>query len=423
MRKIVIGLGSVAFEGLKKKHLYFTDVELKEAGMPAASLELGLLTKAESASFRKRDEYTFSHLTLQEFLAALYVSTKVLKTNADMAKLLQEVDFGDGHLSTFWVFLAGLLHGGMVEILLHAMCDRLCSCTLGWFARMDVLQLYHCFFESHLGKSGIRSPAVGNFLKKRSELNLLIESWRIAVLLKFGGLRLSVSDSIAVSTALQVHSETADLREVDLSGCTVTDAGLEQLISSFQLCRSIKRLKMPERTAMYGSNSSPLQHMAGMSTVLANCARTLEYVNLSYNPWIGNDGLDSLSGGLMECKSLKSLYLDHTGLTSRGASTLCDIVSCLPSLKGLKVGLNDLGDSGLEQLAVGLHCCAHLKQLDLKATEISARSVPILRRMLTSLPLLVELGVDGNGLGDNDLQELLRSVHRDIRLETFTWRP
>ena len=119
--------------GLKKKQLYFTDVELKEAGMPAAALELGLLTKAESASFWKRDEYTFSHLTLQEFLATLYVSTAVLKTKADMAKLLKQVRLADSHLSTFWVFLAGLLSSSMADVLLCALCDWLCqSFALGY---------------------------------------------------------------------------------------------------------------------------------------------------------------------------------------------------------------------------------------------------------------------------------------------------
>ena len=124
LREMVIGLGKVAFEGLKEKKLYFTDVELKKAGMPAAALELGLLTKSESTKFWKRDEYAFSHLTLQEFMAALYVSSEVLQTDADMAKLLETVRFEDGHLSTFWVFLVGVLRGGILEAFLRAMSDQ-----------------------------------------------------------------------------------------------------------------------------------------------------------------------------------------------------------------------------------------------------------------------------------------------------------
>ena len=155
MRKVVIGLGRVAFEGLKKKQFYFTDVDLKEAGMPIAALELGLLTKAESASFWKRDEYAFSHLTLQEFLAALYVSMEVLNTSADM-QVLQRVGFADDFLSTFWVFLAGLLSDSMVEVLLRAISQ---FCLLFWWNTTGVLQLYHCFFESRLGKAALHPLA------------------------------------------------------------------------------------------------------------------------------------------------------------------------------------------------------------------------------------------------------------------------
>ena len=78
LEELVIGLGKVAFQGLQKKQLYFTDVELFEAGMPLEALELGLLVKSESTNFWKLDEYTFSHLIVQEFLAALYVSNEVL---------------------------------------------------------------------------------------------------------------------------------------------------------------------------------------------------------------------------------------------------------------------------------------------------------------------------------------------------------
>ena len=82
LKELVIGLGKVAFEGLQKKQLYFTDIELIKAGMPLEALELGLLVKSESTNFWKQDEYTFSHLTVQEFLAALYVSSEVLQTDA-----------------------------------------------------------------------------------------------------------------------------------------------------------------------------------------------------------------------------------------------------------------------------------------------------------------------------------------------------
>ena len=196
--------------------------------------------------------------------------------------------------------------------------------------------------------------------------------------------------------------------------CIVTDAGLAHLVSSLQLCKSIQRCTM---AAMFCSKTSPSQHMPGVSKILANCADTLEYANLAFN-LIENDGLANLSEGLQLCKSLKCLLLRSTGLTPRCAPILRDIVSCLPILEALDVAQNHLGDSGLEQLAVGLVCCTRLTQLALSNTKISNHSIPILCRMLASLPSLVDLWADENGFQDDDLQQLRKAVHRDLQLHT-----
>ena len=120
VKELLVALGKLAFEGLIKKQMYFTEVELDESGVSPEALELGLLTKSEVTEFWKEDEYAFSHLTLQEFVAALYVSTELLQVEADMKKLLEKVSFDDGHLSTFWLFVAGLAKGKVAEALLRA---------------------------------------------------------------------------------------------------------------------------------------------------------------------------------------------------------------------------------------------------------------------------------------------------------------
>ena len=232
LKELVIGLGKVAFEGLKEKQLYFTDVDLKKAGMPAAALELGLLTKSESTNFWKRDEYAFSHLTLEEFLAALYVSSEVLQTDADMAQLLETVRLDDGHLSTFWLFLAGLLRGGMLEAFLYALSKQPeLSYPLEALFEVRILQLYHCFFESELGKSASPSASISDLLERMPKLHVIRPS-------------LSVSDCAAISTILLAHRETKQLSAVCLALRMIPDAGLLQLLSNLQSCISIQKFSM-----------------------------------------------------------------------------------------------------------------------------------------------------------------------------------
>ena len=399
LREMVIGLGKVAFEGLKEKQLYFTDVELKNAGMPAAALELGLLTKSESTKFWKRDEYAFSHLTLQEFMAALYVSSEVLQTDADMAKLLDTVHFQDGHLSTFWVFLAGVLRGGILEAFLRAMSDQAELINVALYLHaVHMFQLYLCFYESELGRRGAPSASVGTLLKKIPSISLARR------------MSLSVSDCAAVSTVLRAHQEIEKFRQVTIFMCRIPDAGFEQLLCDIQPCKSIQGFSITDMIS-----SLPTQHMSSMGTILANSASTLEEVDL-HSSVLGDDGLEQLAPGLQQCRNLKTLMLSKTRLTLRSAPTLRDVVSCLPRLEKLFLSKNDFHDSGMEQLASGLQHCTALQLLGVQYTKLSSRSVPVLCNLLSSLHRLDRLWIDSNGFTDSDLIKLHQSAQRGVHL-------
>ena len=341
LKELVIGLGKVALEGLQKKQLYFTDVELIKAGTPLEALELGLLVKSESTNFCKSDEYTFSHLALQEFLAALYVSSEVLQTGADMAKLLQTVRFIDGHLTMFWMFLAGLLDGKLVEALLDQALSRM-SKWVPWTSTHQKLQLCHFYTESVLGRSGTPSASIGKFLKEYQ--------------VDFSYASLSVSDCAAIGTVLQSHPQTERLHTVDFYSCYISDAGFAQLFSGLNQCSYIQKFRM-------GRNSL-FRSVAAMSDLIENNVSTLEAVLFS-GITLGDSGLEKLATGLQRCVKLKWLQLRSNGLTSRSGATLSDVLCKLPALECLRVASNHLGDSGMEQLACGLKSCTRLEVLDI----------------------------------------------------------
>ena len=60
LRKLVLQLGSLAFDGLRRKQYFFTSTDLNNADVPAEALQLGLLTVSESDKFWQSDHYTFS---------------------------------------------------------------------------------------------------------------------------------------------------------------------------------------------------------------------------------------------------------------------------------------------------------------------------------------------------------------------------
>uniref|UniRef100_A0A672FY79 NACHT domain-containing protein n=2 Tax=Salarias fasciatus TaxID=181472 RepID=A0A672FY79_SALFA len=134
-RKMIKSLGKLAFDQLQKGNLVFHEPDLAECGIDlrAASLYSGVFTKTfQKEKGDQNPVFCFTHLSLQEFLAALRVHqkfiksginllekkkslrwTKVLKKKPNLHRLHQTaVDQAlkspNGHLDLFLRFLMGL---------------------------------------------------------------------------------------------------------------------------------------------------------------------------------------------------------------------------------------------------------------------------------------------------------------------------
>lgn len=135
-RKLLGSLGRLAFYGLLKRKYNFSEQDLKAYGidllLTQCSLGTGVLIREESAICAT---YRFTHLTLQEFLAATFyhVSSKraIFDLFSESTMSWPKIGFQnhfrsafqhsqqaeDGHLDVFVRFLTGLLSSGALKTL------------------------------------------------------------------------------------------------------------------------------------------------------------------------------------------------------------------------------------------------------------------------------------------------------------------
>lgn len=133
-KNMVMSLGKLAFEHLQKSNLIFYESDLKECGIDikASSLSSGLFTKIfkEEPMQFQGSVFCFIHLSVQEFLAALYVHLMFFNSGVNLLPVAKTVSFWrcrfystsvfyesavemalnspNGHLDLFLRFLLGL---------------------------------------------------------------------------------------------------------------------------------------------------------------------------------------------------------------------------------------------------------------------------------------------------------------------------
>ncbi|XP_071399234.1 protein NLRC3-like [Centroberyx affinis] len=87
-RKMILSLGKLAFEQLEKGNLIFYEADLTECGIDirAASVYSGVFTQIfkEECGLYKDKVFCFVHLSIQEFLAAVYVITTFINSGVNL---------------------------------------------------------------------------------------------------------------------------------------------------------------------------------------------------------------------------------------------------------------------------------------------------------------------------------------------------
>ncbi|TWW54405.1 Nucleotide-binding oligomerization domain-containing protein 2 [Takifugu flavidus] len=360
-KDLLLKLGRLAFEHLEKGNIMFYSEDLERCGLDVSEVSVysGVCTeifKRESVIFQK-SVYCFVHLSVQEFLAAVYmfhcytrkdtaVINQFLKYSEPVTSLddflrralMKSLKSENGHLDLFVRFLHGLslesnqrILGGLLDQTenhpetIQKVLYNLKEENSDEISPDRSINIFHCLMEM---KDQSVHQEIQEFLKseKKSEREL------------------SEIHCSALAYLLQMSEEVLD--ELNLWQYNTSEEGRRRLIPAVRNCRKVEVWCCSLSEISCGS----------LASALRSNPSHLRELELSHTE-LKDPGVKLLCGFLQDplCK-LETLRLKYCSLSE----TSCDsVASALKSnhshLRELDLGQNQLQDSGVKLLCGFLH--------------------------------------------------------------------
>ncbi|XP_026218013.1 NACHT, LRR and PYD domains-containing protein 12-like [Anabas testudineus] len=428
-REVLLKLGRLAFEHLEKGNIMFYQEDLEQCGLDVteALVYSGVCTeifKRESVISQKT-VYCFVHLSIQEFLAAVYMFHCYTDRKKGVLKNLLGKDYSysslnyflkrsvekslickTGHLDLFVRFLHGLslesnqrLLGGLLGQTENS--PEVTQRTINNLKEMNRdeispdrrIVIFHCLME--MNDHSVHQE-IQEFLKSENRSEK----------------KLSMIHCSVLAYMLQMSEEA--LNELDLMKYNTSDLGRKRLIPAIS---SFKKAQLSH----CGLSET---HCKVVASVLKSGPSHLRELDLSKNGDLRDSGVKLVSAGLesLNCK-LETLRLSSCSLSEISCDSLVSALKSNPShLTELDLSGNNLRDSGVKLLCgfqKSPQC--RLETLRLNNCSLSEISCDSLASALKSNPShLTELDLSGNNLQDTGVKVLCGFLKSpQCRLETL----
>ncbi|XP_041960845.1 NACHT, LRR and PYD domains-containing protein 12-like isoform X21 [Alosa sapidissima] len=421
----ILKLSELAYKELLKGNILFYEDNLNECGINEEDITLysGMCSEffMSECAVDQRKVYCFVHLSIQEFLAALFVfhsfvtkNTEALRqfisqeslSNLSMAEFLRtaidkSMQKEDGQLDLFLRFLLGMSLESNQK-LLQGLLTHIESSS-------DSLKETAEHIKRILSKDTKVPERCMNLLlclleMKDNSLHQEIQQYIDS------GEKLSPAQCSTLAYMLLVSEETLD--ELDLAKYKSSNEGRQRLLIVVKACRKARLVGCELKEESCRVLTSALQSEYFL----------LKELDLSSNP-LKDSGVRLLSVGLKHANCrLETLRLVGCGLTEESCEVLTSALQSEHSLlKELDLSSNPLMDSGVRLLSVGLkHTNCKMETLSLADCKITHNSCEIVVSVLQSTNALIKLDLGENDLGDSGVKLLSKGLSSpDCKLQTL----
>ena len=382
--KFIQQLSKLSLQALNNNQLIFTLDEIKQfcpqvESIPGALNAFGLLQAIEHVSiFQTTTTFNFLHLSLQEFLAANYISTL---TPGEELSILEEYFWQGSHSNMFTIYITltkgqrssfrRFLSGGDDTIAIHSkfLEDMLKS-----------IHLYRCFNEA----SG--DDRVCRTIERKFSNGII----------HFFDTTLSTNDVVNIGTLLSC-SNIKEWKHLDLGPCHIQDAGariLHRILKSSNITI--------EQLALYNNDLSSSSDGC-LADIVINCG--VKLLSISYNKTIGQT--EEFFPTILSSPSLEILHIDDINLSSRAAIMIFTLLKEKKTkLNVLYMANNDVTDVACDVIAETLQVNSTLEWLNIHGNEISKEALQLILNSLRHNNTLTFLGLPEEHSEDDKKQIL-----------------